>query len=85
MNRSKQIEFFVKNYNTDFKKNKKTFAKGQCLQFTKYEDLEYVYSTLGRCLSHRSRGKISSIKIRNISFGVEYTLFIHNPRLVVRY
>jgi hypothetical protein len=59
--------------------------KSRLLSLTKYEELEYVYMTEGRCSSHRSRGKMSSILVRNTKYGVEQRFFLFNPRLLIRY
>jgi hypothetical protein len=59
--------------------------KNCLLSLTKYEELEYVYTTEGRCSSHRSRGKISSILVRNTKYGVEQRFFLFNPRLIVQH
>jgi ribosomal protein L19 len=59
--------------------------KNQLVSLTKYEELEYVYTTEGRCSSHRSRGKMSSILVRNTKYGVEQRFFLFNPRLLLRH
>jgi ribosomal protein L19 len=59
--------------------------KNRLVSLTKYEELEYIYTTEGRCSSHRSRGKMSSILVRNKKYGVEQRFFLFNPRLILRY
>lgn len=59
--------------------------KGKTIKVAKFEELEYVYNTEGRCMSYRSRGKITSVLIRNAKYGVEQRIFIYNPRLIIEY
>lgn len=59
--------------------------KGKTIKIAKFEELEYVYNTEGRCMSYRSRGKITSVLIRNAKYGVEQRIFIYNPRLIIEY
>ncbi len=56
--------------------------KGKTIQLTKFEELEYVFSMEGRCMSFRSRGKMSSVLIRNIKYGAEQRVFVFNPRVI---
>ena len=64
---------------------KNVFVRGRPIVVVKYEDLEYVHSIEGRCLSYRSKGKISSIKFRNTKYGTEHIVLVANPRVVLRY
>lgn len=59
--------------------------KGGAIRFTKFEELEYIYANEGRCMSIRSRGKLSSIVVRNKKYGSEQRVFLDNPRLVLFY
>jgi ribosomal protein L19 len=59
--------------------------KNRLVFSTRFEELEYIYSSVGRCLSARSRGKMASLHIRNISYGVEQRLFVSNPRVIFEY
>jgi hypothetical protein len=61
------------------------FVKGRPIQILKYEDLEYVHSMEGRCLSYRSKGKMSSVRVRNVKYGTESLIFLGNPRVVLKY
>jgi hypothetical protein len=66
---------------------RKGFAnlKNRLVVSTRFEELEYIYSSVGRCLSVRSRGKMTSFHIRNIRYGVEQRLFVANPRIIFEY
>lgn len=70
-----------------FKKNNLSSSKlnGKNIKIMKYEELEYVHSSEGRCMSQRSRGKMSSLLIRNCKYGVETRIFLFNPRVTLQY
>jgi hypothetical protein len=59
--------------------------KNRLVVSTRFEELEYIYSSVGRCLSVRSRGKMTSLHVRNIRYGVEQRLFVANPRIIFEY
>jgi len=65
--------------------DKVLLIKGKPIKIAKFEELEYVYNAEGRCMSYRSRGKITSVLVRNSKYGVEQRIFIYNPRLVLEY
>ncbi len=54
---------------------------GTCATIYLIADRGYAYKISGRCMSFRSRGKISSFLLRNISYGIEQRIFISNPLL----
>jgi len=72
-------------FNRPIKSSYKHLFKNRMVFTTRYEELEYIYSSWGRCLSVRSRGKMTSLQIRNIRYGVEQRLFISNPRIIIEY
>lgn len=53
----------------------------KCAEIRVMNETEYISSLSGRCISIRSRGKISSILMRNLFYGVEQRLFLNNPRI----
>jgi ribosomal protein L19 len=59
----------------------KKLLKNRVVRITKFEELEYIITFEGRCMSYRSRGKIASLRLRNSKYGVEQRVFVHNPRL----
>lgn len=59
--------------------------KGKVIKIAKFEELEYVYNTEGRCMSYRSKGKMTSVLVRNIKYGTEQRIFVCNPRVVLEY
>lgn len=65
--------------------NNRYTLKGKVIKIAKYQELEYVYNTEGRCISYRSRGKIASVLLRNIKYGTEQRIFVCNPRMVLEY
>ena len=61
----------------------KKLLKNKCISVAFVQKLEYAQSMSGRCVSFRSRGKISSIVLRNKKYGVESRFILNNPRLVI--
>ena len=59
------------------------FIKYKCVTVAFIQKMEHAQRFSGRCISYRSRGKTSSILLRNKSYGVEIRLFINNPRLLI--
>lgn len=59
----------------------KKLQSKRCLTIYLVASREYTYKISGRCMSFRSRGKISNFVVRNFSYGVEQRIFINNPRL----
>jgi len=49
------------------------------------QKLGYNQNVTGRCISVRSRGKISSIVIRNKQYGIYIRFILNNPKLVIIY
>lgn len=60
-------------------------VKYKVVKMTKVEELAYLHKFAGRCMSIRSRGKITSIKVRNSRFGTEHRLFLYNPGLTLNF
>jgi hypothetical protein len=65
------------------KVTKKFTFKNRVLRANFFQELEYEYHLHGRCVSYRSKGKISSIVVRNINYGVEQRIFVNMPRLLI--
>jgi hypothetical protein len=61
----------------------KTYFKNRVIELKFFQEREYRYTTRGRCISYRSKGKISSIVVRNVAYGTEQRVFINIPRLLV--
>jgi hypothetical protein len=80
INRIKKIKNSFYNY-----KNLKTkeSVKFKCIQVGFIQRLEYMQSFTGRCISYRSKKKISSVTLRNKKYGVEARFILGNPRLVI--
>lgn len=84
----KKIFFDIHNQTGEvgfFKNIIKKFNKQGCVQISLVGPKEHNINFSGRCISIRSKGKISSIVIRNHSYGVEQRIFCFNPRLFINY
>jgi hypothetical protein len=66
------------------RKNSYLIAKYKVVEIGTITELEYGYNVVGRCMSYRSRGKITSFVVRDINFGMEHRFFTSNPRLIIR-
>jgi ribosomal protein L19 len=83
-NRVKKIKFnFFADNNTRSINDLRKSAKYKCIRVAFMQKLEYAQIFSGRCISYRSRSKISSVVIRNKKYGVEIRFIINNPRLVI--
>lgn len=80
--RKKHNNFFTRCVNSKITPTATKLLKSKrCLIIYLVASREYTYKMTGRCMSFRSQGKISSLLIRNFSYGVEQRIFINNPRL----
>lgn len=61
------------------------FVRAKCIRVSIFDALEYNHMYEGRCISVRSRGKITSILVRNKKYGVEQRIFVNNPRVLLYY
>lgn len=61
----------------------KKLVKNKCISVAFMQKLEYAQSMSGRCVNVRSRGKLSSILLRNKKYGVTCRFLLNNPRLVI--
>lgn len=84
INRIKKKDFFFSAITRYFshKDHESVLKSKRCIQIYIFADREYSYKFSGRCISFRSRGKISSLVLRNFSYGIEQRFFTNNPRLV---
>ncbi len=74
------------NPNTSMLNSESTLRKAskyKCITVAYVQKMEHAQRFTGRCISYRSRGKLTSILLRNKSYGVEIRLFVNNPRLLI--
>lgn len=81
INRAKIIKNFFKKVNENI--GLKKLVKNKCISIAFMQKLEYAQSISGRCVNVRSKGKVSSILIRNKKYGVESRFLVYNPRLII--
>jgi hypothetical protein len=61
----------------------KSSVKNKCITVAFMQKLEYAQSVSGRCVSFRSKSKITSLVIRNKKYGIEIRFMVNNPRFLI--
>lgn len=84
-NRAKNIKlkFLSSQYSNSEVSRLKNSSKYGCIAIAFMQRLEYAQSLSGRSTSFRSRGKMSSVVVRNKKYGIEARFILYNPRLVI--
>lgn len=62
----------------------KPTLKNRIVKVIFFQENEYLAINRGRCISYRSRGKMSSIVLRSKPFTTEQRIFVNSPRLIVK-
>jgi hypothetical protein len=81
LNRAKVIKNLFLNFNNNI--GIKKLVKNKCISVAFMQKLEYAQSMSGRCVNVRSKGRVSSILLRNKKYGVVSRFLVNNPRLVI--
>ena len=63
--------------------NLRKSVKYKCVRVAFMQKLEYAQVFSGRCISYRSRDKMTSVVLRNKKYGIEARFMLNNPRLII--
>jgi hypothetical protein len=79
-NKSKKVVNAFKIQKTDLRQ-----IKYKTVMVAFVQKLGYTQNVLGRCISLRVKGKISSIVVRSKQYGIYARVILNNPKLVIMY